>query len=340
MQQGITGFVRIPNSINPDRVYAIGKGGRPIENEQDLMKATGASSVAEAWRIANVQSKSPDEALSIGITSDEAKAKPSGSGTPAEENTLQNPGGIDPQVWNALDPNNKAMAIYDAETKKKNNEEYIKNSTAAMDLAKQQADPYWAEKINILKDELSRFLSGGQEDLVAKENDLTRRRAEIENNLKYNKEYLSAEQQAELARQASKYSDDLDTTRQLMADRGLSSSSIKNQAEEKLNEANQDIITSTARKYAYQTGSAERTASSNVADIVSQIEEAKRMAQQNATSATRKTEATIGSSEIGNIPGAGQYGIGGISIGNIGEQKAENIYSRAQRLMMQNYPSL
>ena len=125
-----------------------------------------------------------------------------------------------------------------------------------------------------------------------------------------------------------------------MADRGLSSSSIRTQAEERIEEANADIITSTQRKYAYQTGAAERTASSNVADIVSQIEEAKRTAQANAKTAVRAAEEKIGSGEVGNITGADQYKMGGVSIGTIGEQKAADILSRANAMMLQNYPSL
>ncbi len=73
MQPGITGFVRIPNSQDPNKVYALGSGGRPIKDEQDLMLATGASSVAQAWQIANVQLIEPSQAIQYGITATQAQ---------------------------------------------------------------------------------------------------------------------------------------------------------------------------------------------------------------------------------------------------------------------------
>jgi hypothetical protein len=77
-----------------------------------------------------------------------------------------------------------------------------------------------------------------------------------------------------------------------------------------------------------------------VSDIVSQIEQAQRTAQSNAKTAVRGAEERIGSGEVGNIPGADQYKMGGVSIGTIGEQKAADILSRANAMMLQNYPSL
>jgi hypothetical protein len=75
IQQGISGFVRIPDSIDPHKVYAIGPGGRPIADSADLMRATGASSLSEAWKIASVQIISPEQATKYAITNPEAKRK-------------------------------------------------------------------------------------------------------------------------------------------------------------------------------------------------------------------------------------------------------------------------
>lgn len=80
IQQGITGFVKVTDSSDPGKVYAIGTGGRPIADEQDLMKATGASSVAEAWKIAGVKEIGSAQAKSYGINLPEVSAAPA---TPA-----------------------------------------------------------------------------------------------------------------------------------------------------------------------------------------------------------------------------------------------------------------
>uniref|UniRef100_A0A6H1ZGN2 Uncharacterized protein n=1 Tax=viral metagenome TaxID=1070528 RepID=A0A6H1ZGN2_9ZZZZ len=74
IQQGITGFVRIPDSKDPNKVYAIGTGGRPIIDGADLMKATGTSTIADAWKVANVQLISPQQAANYAITTPDAKS--------------------------------------------------------------------------------------------------------------------------------------------------------------------------------------------------------------------------------------------------------------------------
>ena len=66
-QTGISGFARVPGAADPNKVYALGKGGRAIADAADLMKATGAASVAEAWKLAKVQTFSPEQAFSKGI---------------------------------------------------------------------------------------------------------------------------------------------------------------------------------------------------------------------------------------------------------------------------------
>ena len=66
-QTGIIGFARVPGAADPNKVYALGKGGRAIADAADLMTATGASSVAEAWKLAKVQTFTPEKAYSFGI---------------------------------------------------------------------------------------------------------------------------------------------------------------------------------------------------------------------------------------------------------------------------------
>jgi len=73
-QTGIIGFVRIPDSLDPNKVYAIGPGGKPVTDENELMRLTGATSIAQAWQLANVKLISPDEALKVGITDPMAKS--------------------------------------------------------------------------------------------------------------------------------------------------------------------------------------------------------------------------------------------------------------------------
>lgn len=70
---GVIDFVRIPDATDPNKVYAIGPGGRPMDNEQMLMEYTGEKTAAEAFK--HVRLVSPEEALSVGVTAAEAKRK-------------------------------------------------------------------------------------------------------------------------------------------------------------------------------------------------------------------------------------------------------------------------
>lgn len=90
MITGITGFIRVPDSLDPNKVYALGSNGRPINNEQDLMTLTGGKTVAQAWQLANVQNVSPEDALNkYNVTAANAK-RAGGSTTSTVINNTQN----------------------------------------------------------------------------------------------------------------------------------------------------------------------------------------------------------------------------------------------------------
>lgn len=62
----ILGFVRIPTAKDPNKVFALGPGGKPVDNEQELVQLTGAKTVEEAFGF--VQEVTADQARSVGVT--------------------------------------------------------------------------------------------------------------------------------------------------------------------------------------------------------------------------------------------------------------------------------
>ena len=64
-KQGVEGFVRVPTSQDPNKVYATGVGGRPMDNPEMLMEYTGETTPEAAFQ--HVQSMGEEAARGLGI---------------------------------------------------------------------------------------------------------------------------------------------------------------------------------------------------------------------------------------------------------------------------------
>ncbi|MEA2067129.1 MAG: hypothetical protein U9O65_08580, partial [Thermotogota bacterium] len=64
-KENIEGFVRVPTAEDPNKVYATGIGGRPMDDPAMLMEYTGKKTIEEAFK--EVQLKTPEEARKLGI---------------------------------------------------------------------------------------------------------------------------------------------------------------------------------------------------------------------------------------------------------------------------------
>lgn len=234
--------------------------------------------------------------------------------------------------YKQLDSENRQLLEYYWGILSGGNEQKMQAFQQALGLAKKQADPYFAEKINVFSDEVKRSLGSLSADLGSREFELSRRKKEIVDNLNYNKQYLSAEQQAELARQADAYDAELEGLRENMASRGLSSSTIRTKAEDRLNRANEDFITSSERKYNYQLGGMSRDAMSNLADYEQQLADLRRKTLENKTDIVRKGESYLGTDLVNNIQGSDGLSLGGVS-GTLLEDKTRDILTRTQGLL-------
>lgn len=234
--------------------------------------------------------------------------------------------------YKKLEPDNQTLIAYYWNVTNSQNEAKKTAFQDALKLAGESADPYWREKINIVKDETNRAFGSLVSDEASQEEDLSRRSKAIDEDLAYNKDYLTTEQQAELSRQKTTYDNQLATMRENMASRGLSSSSIKTQAQEQLDTANAGVIGSTQRAYDKQQRDLGVTAQRNVADITAQLQDLKRKLGENKATTARSAEKYLGSAEAGNIPGASSYLLGNVT-GTMGEDKGSDILTRANALL-------
>jgi hypothetical protein len=223
------------------------------------------------------------------------------------------------EEYQGLSAENQELAAYIISLSSSGNKADAEALKEALEMATEQADAYWGEKISIIKDELKLSLGDIDTDLAATERDLMLRKARIEEDLKTNKGDYTLDQQTELAAAAKNLGLQIDSTREVMASRGLTSSSIKNQAEERLNTANKDIVESTTRAYQRKIRDAETTAMRNVVDIQNQISDATENAGREKRKKVGAVEQYIGSGNMGGISGT----TGGITGTLIGEQTAD-----------------
>jgi len=258
-----------------------------------------------------------------------------------EENgdDLEIPQGLEDDPFFAqLDPQSQAMIAYYQNILDTQDTARQDAFEKALELAGEDAEPFWKEKLSIIKDELSRAIGTLGADLASREKELTRRSKEIEEDLIYNKENLTVDESAELARTKRAYDQELEVIGDTMANRGLTSSTIRNRAESRLEESYVDVIESTGRKYARAQRAEGVGATRLQADITQQVADLQRGFAEAKTGAARGTEAYVGSEALGKLGlGLEGLGLGGIK-GGMAEEKATDVLQRSQALMLQNYP--
>ena len=240
------------------------------------------------------------------------------------------------KYYKALDEQTQNLVKYFAQTLDEQNEEKAKALAQSLKLAKEQADPYWAEKISIAEDSLERAITGAEKDLQYTEDTLSRRKSRLKEDLEYKKDQISTEKAAELSRRERRYEKQLEDTRKKMANRGLSFSSIQNEAVEYAEEEYEDIVESTKRQYDRELRQARKKKERGFEDVEAELEKERRQTEETITGKVRTAEAKLGTEELSDVAGIEGRTLGDIS-GTFQEKKAGDILQRSQGLMLQNY---
>lgn len=229
-----------------------------------------------------------------------------------------------------LDPDNQALLAYNWSVLNSQNKEKIKAFHDALGEATKQADPYWAEKINIVKDSLQRTLGTYDADLASQQKELAARRDYITEQLKSGSAYITAEQQAELGRQAQAYDVQIHNIGEEMANKGLTASTLNARARSQAAEQNTGVVESINRSSEKQLSDLTTGSNADIAGISAQLSDLQRRALEQKTSLIRSTESQIGSSALGGLS-LDQFMAGGIT-GSLAEDKAADIFNRTTAL--------
>lgn len=237
--------------------------------------------------------------------------------------------------WNALSTDQKNLAYLTYKAQTATNDAQKQDALDALNKAKELADPYFREQIRMAQDELNRTATSTTADAQSKVKSLNDRISQLKEDLTFNKDQLTLEQQAEMASQLRKNQEDLNSLQQTMAEAGLAFSSPRQLAESNLMAEQQGMAESTARKYARLFRNEDLTASRGVSQAEQSLLDTNRQLAENLTSISRQTEAKVGSA---NLPGVdGVTPLGGVN-GTLSEQNQKNVVDLQNILLNRQNP--
>lgn len=170
----------------------------------------------------------------------------------------------------------------------------IETVVNAFEVAAQQTDIYTRQKIRIFEDELLRSFTELGEDYEAQERLLKTRKKQIEEDLETGLEDLSLDQQRELKQIADRYDQDLEETRNQMAEAGLGRSSIRSRAEDMLEESREDMIESTKTQYERAERNMRKQATRQIETQQHQLSDLQRRTRRSTADAMRQGEQFFG----------------------------------------------
>jgi len=154
-----------------------------------------------------IKSNTPGEKLDA---KEAAKLLTGWQGVNDKFNTLPDAVKNDP-AFAALPLDQKEIVAYNYEVQKANDTQKAQALADALEQATAQADPYWKNIIRVAQDEVLRGIEEANGDYTSSVERQKRRIEEINQDLESNKEFLSLEQQSELANLAADLQDKVQT---------------------------------------------------------------------------------------------------------------------------------
>lgn len=215
--------------------------------------------------------------------------------------------------------------VFNEKIQNEDNEDKARKMEKALDEATKQADPYWKSILRVAQDEVVRGFDEAKGDYVSGKERLNRRMTELNDDLAYNKEQLGIDLQKELEQQSRAYADNLDATVNNLADAGLTFSSKRKVAEQRLAQNNADIVESAQRQYNRQMRNMQVGTARGLADANASMDDLTRGYNNQITTIGRNAEKYLGTS---NLPTLNGYaGLGDIT-GGMYEDKVKDIDAR------------
>jgi hypothetical protein len=196
------------------------------------------------------------------------------------------------------------------------------DAEAALESAITLADPYFKQKLLIAQEEIKQSVGATTGDFESNKKTLDEKIKNINEDLIYNKDQLTIEEQADLSTQKRNYENQLFQLQQGMAEAGLAFSSPRAKAESLLSAENQGVVTSTQRKFARMQREQDVGATRGLLTNQQALADLSRRKEEILKKTSLIGEESVGSKNLPNIPGVSP--MGGI-VGDIAYDKGAAI---------------
>jgi hypothetical protein len=215
---------------------------------------------------------------------------------------------LDSEEWNNLSDEYKEIYYYTYNMQQLTDKAGQLDAAAALEEAMAIADPYLAEALRISADTLSRGIASVESDYESQKTTLEKHIEDLEEDLTYNKEQLSLEQQSDLASILASYKSELFNLQQTAAEAGLAFSSPRSTAESELAAENEGLVASTNRTYNQLLREQELEASRGTETAQQSLSDLDRSYLEALTELQRQSETTAGSENTAAVTGVSALG--------------------------------
>lgn len=201
------------------------------------------------------------------------------------------------------------QAIYDAISN--NDQSQADQIKAAIAAATEYSDPYFKAQTRMVLDSLDRGFQAIDDDLSYKESSLTRSLEALQRDIASAKDYLSFQQLQEMKNLERSFTQAIDTTKEDMAARGFTSSSIRSRKEQLIGDTYGDLRESSRRAFLEKEQSYTNQLNDAQTNTQAEVARLQQLAAQGKLDATRQAEAQVGSTALsaaGYTGGLGDIG--------------------------------
>jgi len=235
----------------------------------------------------------------------------------------------DDPSFGALSPDLKEIAIYNYEIQQANDKQKAEALGKALEMATEQADPYWKNILLVAQDEVLRGFEQAEGDFESSVARQQRIMQNINEDLASNREFLTLEQQQDMTNLSRNYQVNQERLIEGAANAGLTFSTKRKIAEQRLSAENTGMVESSTRRYNKNIEDLQKAASRGTEEAQETISDMQRNIGDYRTNIGRSAEAYLGTENLPALPG---YQPLGDITGGFYEDKVKDIETRKQAL--------
>jgi len=195
------------------------------------------------------------------------------------------------------------LAIYTATINASNDADKLKKLNEALDMAQAQAEPYWAEQLRIAQDSVLQSYSNITGDMTYQKTNIENKIKQINEDLTSNKDFLTLNEQQDMANMLQSYQVQLDNVNIKAADTGMTFSTQGTIERTRISNYNQGLMESSQRQYEKQVSDLEKEAARGNEQAAIDLVNLQRTYQGGVTSIGRTAETTLGTSNLPALEG-------------------------------------